>query len=103
LHGRLEVLAALANAVLLFGVAIYILYEAYERFRDPPPILSPGRKRIAVGPNLGARISSSLAAKPGYSSPLGVPNCEDAYGSRVAIRKRISNYEPLAEALLTLS
>lgn len=35
---RLEVLAALANAVLLFAVGIYILYEAYGRLREPPDI-----------------------------------------------------------------
>jgi cobalt-zinc-cadmium efflux system protein len=32
---RLEILAALANAVLLFAVAGWVLYEAVERFRDP--------------------------------------------------------------------
>lgn len=35
---RLEVLAALANAVLLFGVAGWILYEAVGRFRAPPQV-----------------------------------------------------------------
>lgn len=35
---RMEVLAALANAVLLFGVSAYILYEAVGRFRQPPEI-----------------------------------------------------------------
>jgi cobalt-zinc-cadmium efflux system protein len=35
---RLEVLAALANAVLLFGVAIYVLVEAVRRFGDPPDV-----------------------------------------------------------------
>lgn len=35
---RMEVLAALANAVLLFGVAGYILYEAIGRFQDPPQV-----------------------------------------------------------------
>ena len=29
---RLEILAALANAVLLFAVAGYVLYEAVQRF-----------------------------------------------------------------------
>ena len=29
---RLEVLASVANAFLLFGVAIYVLYEAVQRF-----------------------------------------------------------------------
>ena len=37
---RIEVLAALANAVLLFAVAIYILYEAYQRLREPQEVSS---------------------------------------------------------------
>lgn len=37
---RLEILAALANAVLLFGVAGYVLIEAARRFQDPPEVLS---------------------------------------------------------------
>ncbi|MFT3855785.1 MAG: cation diffusion facilitator family transporter [Ilumatobacteraceae bacterium] len=37
---RLEILAALANAVLLFAVAGYVLYEAIERLSDPPEIAS---------------------------------------------------------------
>ena len=37
---RLEILAALANAVLLFGVAGYVLYEAIGRLDDPPEIAS---------------------------------------------------------------
>jgi cobalt-zinc-cadmium efflux system protein len=37
---RLEILAALANAVLLFGVAIYVLIEAIGRFDDPPEVLA---------------------------------------------------------------
>lgn len=41
---RAEILAALANGAVLFGVAVYILYEAYERFRDPV--------RVASGPML---------------------------------------------------
>jgi cobalt-zinc-cadmium efflux system protein len=35
---RLEILAALANAVLLFGVAGYVLVEAARRFGDPPEV-----------------------------------------------------------------
>jgi cobalt-zinc-cadmium efflux system protein len=37
---RLEILAALANAVLLFGVAAYVLVEAARRLSDPPEIAS---------------------------------------------------------------
>lgn len=37
---RLEILAALANAVLLFGVAGYVLTEAARRLDDPPEVSS---------------------------------------------------------------
>lgn len=37
---RLEILAALANAVLLFGVAGYVLIEAIRRLDDQPDVLS---------------------------------------------------------------
>lgn len=47
-YRRFEVLAATANAVLLFGVAIYILYEGYRRFIDPPEIQSLGMLAIAA-------------------------------------------------------
>ena len=43
---RLEVLASLANAVLLFAVAGYVLYEAIQRFTEPPDI--PGVPLLAV-------------------------------------------------------
>jgi cobalt-zinc-cadmium efflux system protein len=35
---RLEILASLANALLLFGVAAYVLYEAVQRFSEPPDV-----------------------------------------------------------------
>ncbi|GAA2125403.1 cation diffusion facilitator family transporter [Streptomyces synnematoformans] len=35
---RAEILAALANCLLLFGVGGYILYQAVRRFMDPPAI-----------------------------------------------------------------
>ena len=37
---RLEILAALANAVLLFGVAGWVLWEAFQRLGDPPDVPS---------------------------------------------------------------
>jgi cobalt-zinc-cadmium efflux system protein len=45
---RLEILAALANAVLLFGVAGYVLYEAYRRLGDPPGVLAGPMLMVAV-------------------------------------------------------
>src|SRR5687768_1004121 len=35
---RLEILAALANAALLIGVAVYVVVEAITRLDDPPEI-----------------------------------------------------------------
>src|ERR1700676_4661032 len=35
---RAEVFTAVANAVLLLGVAVFILYEAFERLRGAPQI-----------------------------------------------------------------
>jgi cobalt-zinc-cadmium efflux system protein len=55
---RLEILAALANAVLLFGVAGYVLVEAVQRFGDAPEIDS--------GPVLAAQVGD----RPRRSSPL---------------------------------
>lgn len=35
---RLEILAALLNGVVLVLISIYIIYEAYHRILDPPPV-----------------------------------------------------------------
>jgi cobalt-zinc-cadmium efflux system protein len=45
---RLEILAALGNAVLLFGVAAYVLVEAASRIADPPRVLSGPMLAVAV-------------------------------------------------------
>ncbi|NKI69209.1 cation diffusion facilitator family transporter [Collimonas pratensis] len=47
-YHRFEILAAAFNAVLLFLVAMYILYEAYQRFRSPAEIQSTGMLVIAT-------------------------------------------------------
>jgi cobalt-zinc-cadmium efflux system protein len=45
---RVEILAALTNAVVLIGISLYILYEAYERFRNPPEVQSGGMLAVAA-------------------------------------------------------
>ncbi len=45
---RMEILSALANAVVLLLLTIYILYEAYQRFLDPPPLLGGPMLAVAV-------------------------------------------------------
>jgi cobalt-zinc-cadmium efflux system protein len=45
---RLEILAALANAVLLFVVAGYVLWEAANRLQDPGEILTTPMLVVAI-------------------------------------------------------
>jgi cobalt-zinc-cadmium efflux system protein len=45
---RMEVLSALANAVVLLLLTVYILYEAYQRFQAPPEVLSGPMLVVAV-------------------------------------------------------
>ncbi|HET7677250.1 MAG TPA: cation diffusion facilitator family transporter [Candidatus Limnocylindrales bacterium] len=45
---RLEIFAAVANAILLFGVAAFILYEAWRRLSEPPAVASGLMLTVAV-------------------------------------------------------
>lgn len=45
---RAEILAAALNAILLFAVAGYIFYEAWQRFRTPEPIHTGPMLVVAV-------------------------------------------------------
>lgn len=45
---RLEILAALTNAVLLFAVAGYVVWEAIQRFEEPPEILTTPMLVVAM-------------------------------------------------------
>ncbi|OGO32937.1 MAG: hypothetical protein A2Z29_01735 [Chloroflexi bacterium RBG_16_56_11] len=45
---RVEILAALANGVILVLVAAYIIYEAYQRFLEPPQVKPPLMLTIAT-------------------------------------------------------
>lgn len=47
-YHRFEILAAAFNALMLFGVAIYILVEAYNRFRTPAEIQTGPMMVVAV-------------------------------------------------------
>ena len=39
---RVEILSAVVNALVLFGISFYILYEAYQRMLNPPAVESSG-------------------------------------------------------------
>jgi len=47
-YARFEALGALANGSLLFVLAGYILWEAWQRFREPLPVASLGMLAVAV-------------------------------------------------------
>jgi len=72
---RLEILAALANAVLLFGVAIYVLVEAIRRFSDPPEVLGIPMLVVAVL-GLAANLVAFALLRAGAKESL---NVEGAY------------------------
>ena len=68
---RLEVLAALANALLLFAVAGYVLYEAYRRLTDPPDV--PGLPLLLVATvGLAVNVVSFLILRAGAKESLNV-------------------------------
>ncbi len=68
---RAEVLAALANAVLLFGVAGYVLVEAVTRFAAPPDV--PGGPVVVVSLlGLAANVVAFLLLRRGAAESLNV-------------------------------
>jgi cobalt-zinc-cadmium efflux system protein len=72
---RLEILAALANAVLLFGVAGYVLVEAVTRFGDPPRVASGAMLLVALV-GLAANLISWKLLRSGADESI---NVEGAY------------------------
>jgi cobalt-zinc-cadmium efflux system protein len=47
-YKRGEILAALFNGITIVAVSLWIVYEAYERFLDPPEILGGWMMVVAV-------------------------------------------------------
>jgi cobalt-zinc-cadmium efflux system protein len=68
---RMEVLSALANAVVLLLLTVYILYEAYQRFQAPPEILS-GPMLIVASIGLVVNLISMKLLAGGSSESLNV-------------------------------
>ena len=68
---RLEILAAVINALLLFGVAGFVLIEAVRRFQDPPE-LSTGVMLAVAAVGLVANAGSLLLLRSGQHASLNV-------------------------------
>ncbi|WP_018886348.1 cation diffusion facilitator family transporter [Paenibacillus massiliensis] len=47
-YRRFEILAAVLNGVTLIGIALYIFYEAIQRFANPPEVATVGMLIISV-------------------------------------------------------
>jgi cobalt-zinc-cadmium efflux system protein len=72
---RLEILAALANAVLLFAVAIYVVVEAVRRWGDPLDVLVGPMLVVAIV-GLVANVVAFALLRAGSKESL---NVEGAY------------------------
>jgi cobalt-zinc-cadmium efflux system protein len=68
---RLEILAALANALLLLAVAAYVLYEAWRRFEDPPEVPGGWLLVVAVA-GLAVNVVSFRLLRGGAAESLNV-------------------------------
>ena len=86
---RLEVLAALANAILLFGVAGYVLWAAVRRLGDPVDV--PAAPVLAVATvGLVLNLVSYVLLRPGAEESMNVRGAAlevlaDAVGSAVVL------------------
>lgn len=72
---RLEILAALANSVLLLGVAGYVLVEAIRRFTEPADVLGGPMLVVAIAGLLANLVAFALL-REGSKESL---NVEGAY------------------------
>jgi cobalt-zinc-cadmium efflux system protein len=68
---RLEILAALANAVLLVGVAVYVLVEAIRRIGDAPEVLG-GAMLVVATLGLVANLVAFGLLRKGAAESLNV-------------------------------
>ena len=68
---RLEILAAVINAVLLFGVAVFILVEAWRRWTNPPEV-EGGLMLAFAAVGLVANVIGLFLLRSGSKASLNV-------------------------------
>ena len=91
---RVEILAALLNGVLLILIALYIFYEAYHRFFDPPEVKADWMLVVAIL-GLIANLASAYLLFGNHHESLNVRGAffhvlMDAVGSVGAILASIA-------------
>ena len=74
-HTRLQVLAAFVNSLLLIGIVVAIVVEAFERLMSPQPINAP----LALGVALVGVVVNLIAAKLLHSGHEHDLNVRAAY------------------------
>ncbi len=67
-YQRAEILAALANGVVLIVLAIWIFVEAYGRFSDPPTVLGGWMLAVALVGLAGNLIAAAVLSRAAHSS-----------------------------------
>lgn len=106
---RAEVFTAVANAVLLLGVAAFIVYEAVERLGEPPQI--PGwpmilvallalAANVAVVLLLRSHSESSLAVKGAYMEV--VADAVSSVGVLIAGIVMVTTHWPYADTVVAV-
>ena len=72
---RLEILAAVVNAVLLFGVAAFVLFEAWRRLADPPPVATG----LMFGVGILGLAANAVSLALLHDAQAGSQNLRGAY------------------------
>ena len=68
---RVEIIAAVTNAFLLFGVAAFILFEAWRRLSEPPEVASGLMLAVAIV-GLGANAASMFLLRNAQRESLNI-------------------------------
>lgn len=112
-YRRTEILAALANGATLVAISVFILFEAWERFQNPPEVDAAGMMGIATG-GLLVNLASLWILHEGRDESLNVRGAwlhvlTDALGSVQAIAAGVVIWafgwrwaDPVASVLIAL-
>lgn len=68
---RVEILAALVNGLFLWLVVIYIGYEAYGRFQNPP-VVKAGPMMLVAAAGLAVNVTCAWLLRPSEQSSLNL-------------------------------
>jgi cobalt-zinc-cadmium efflux system protein len=103
-------LVAYTNGITIFAVAIWIIYEAWHRFMEPPPILGGPMLAIAIT-GLAVNVAGFIVLRGGDQSSLNMRGAilhvlGDLLGSAAAIAAAIvilgSGWTPIDPILSVL-